>query len=48
MVFSAGELIYGLDLLLAYQAKIKEAEDSIADLKDKSAKLRNEVAQSLV
>jgi len=48
MIFSEGELTYGLDLLSAYQAKIKEAEDCIADLKDTSAKLRNEVTQSLV
>ena len=41
-------MIYGLDLLSAFQAKILEAEDSIADLKDKHAKLQNLVTHSLV
>jgi len=44
----AGKVTYGLDLLSAFQAKIQEAEDCIADLKKTHAKLQNEVAQSLV
>jgi len=43
MVFTAGELTQRCDHLLAFQARIEEAEDSIADLKDKNAALQNEV-----
>jgi len=43
MICFAGDLTKGQDQLSALQTRIKEAEDSIADLKDKNAALQKEV-----
>ena len=47
MICSVGKFTYDQDHLLAFQTRIKEADDSIADLKDKNAALQKEVTFSL-